>query len=79
MPSHNHYPVMLNEVMEMFAQANIEQPKNYLDGTFGRGGHAEAISNKFPELDIYALDKDKEAVDYAKDKFASKAKSKKSN
>ena len=77
MPSNNHYPVMLNEVMEMFAQANIEQPKNYLDGTFGRGGHAEAISNKFPELDIYALDKDKEAVDYAKDKFASKAKSKK--
>ena len=73
----NHYPVMLNEVMEMFAQANVEKPKSYLDGTFGRGGHAEAIDKKFPEVDIYALDKDKEAVEYARANWAPRSKSKK--
>ncbi len=73
----NHYPVMLNEVMEMFAQANIEKPKNYLDGTFGRGGHAEEVAKKFPDLDIYALDKDKEAVDFASKNWEQKSISKK--
>lgn len=73
----SHYPVMLNEVMEMFAQANIEQPKNYLDGTFGRGGHAEAVSKRFPEMDVYALDKDHEAVEHAKKNWEQKSKSKK--
>lgn len=68
---------MLNEVMEMFVQANVEKPKSYLDGTFGRGGHAEQVSSRFPELDIYALDKDKEAVDHAQENWAAKAKSKK--
>ncbi len=73
----NHYPVMLNEVMEMFAQANVQEPKNYLDGTFGRGGHAEQVTKQFPNLDIYALDKDKEAVDYANKNWEQKSKSKK--
>ncbi|MEM7647486.1 MAG: 16S rRNA (cytosine(1402)-N(4))-methyltransferase RsmH, partial [Pseudomonadota bacterium] len=77
MHKNNHYPVMLNEVMEMFAQANVEKPKTYLDGTFGRGGHAEQISQKFPELDIYALDKDKEALDHAQKTWGTQSKSKK--
>ena len=77
MHSKNHYPVMLNEVMEMFAQANLKKPENYLDGTFGRGGHAEAVAEKFPDLDIYALDKDKEAVDYAGKQWEQKSKGKK--
>lgn len=68
---------MLNEVMEMFAQANVAQPKYYLDGTFGRGGHAEAVSQKFPNLDIYALDKDKEAIEFAQKNWEQKASSKK--
>lgn len=75
--NNNHYPVMLNEVMEMFSQANVEKPKNYLDGTFGRGGHAEKVSSQFPELDIYALDKDKEAVDFAQKNWEQKSKAKK--
>ena len=68
---------MLNEVMEMFAKANIDKPKYYLDGTFGRGGHAKEVSNKFPDLDIYALDKDKEAVEFAQKNWEQKSKSKK--
>ncbi len=77
MHKNNHYPVMLNEVMEMFAQANVEKPKTYLDGTFGRGGHAEEVIKKFPELDVYALDKDKEAVEFANKNWEQKASSKK--
>ena len=77
MHKNNHYPVMLNEVMEMFAQANVEKPKNYLDGTFGRGGHASVVSEKYPDLDIYALDKDKEALEFAQTQWEQKAKSKK--
>lgn len=77
MHKNNHYPVMVNEVMEMFAKANVEKPKNYLDGTFGRGGHAEKVSQAFPEMDIYALDKDQEAVDYAKEAWSQKSQSKK--
>lgn len=77
MRSDNHYPVMLNEVLDIFAEANTEKPKYYLDGTFGRGGHAEEVSRRFPDLDIYALDKDKEALDYAKTKFEQKIKSQK--
>lgn len=73
----NHYPVMLNEVMEMFAQANVAAPKTYLDGTFGRGGHAEAVSAKFPNLDVYALDKDREAIDFAQKNWEKQSKNKK--
>lgn len=73
----NHYPVMLNEVLEMFAKANVKQPAKYLDGTFGRGGHAEAMAQKFPDLDVFALDKDKEAVDHARNNWEPQAKSKK--
>ena len=76
MPS-NHYPVMLNEVMEMFAQASNKSPKAYLDGTFGRGGHATEIHKRFPSTDIYALDKDHEAIQYAQENWATQAKNKK--
>ncbi|MCB0377132.1 MAG: 16S rRNA (cytosine(1402)-N(4))-methyltransferase RsmH [Bdellovibrionales bacterium] len=69
---------MLNEVMDMFAQADIENPShNYLDGTFGRGGHARALIDRFPELSLYALDKDKEAIEHGKEQFAQRAKNKK--
>ena len=71
-----HYPVMLNEVMEMFAQANRDTG-NYLDGTFGRGGHAQEIVKKYPDVNVYALDKDADAVGYAKDQWQERINSKK--
>jgi 16S rRNA (cytosine1402-N4)-methyltransferase len=77
MHRNNHYPVMMNEVMEMFAQANVDKPKSYLDGTFGRGGHSQEVAKRFPDLDIYALDKDKEAVEYGAKKFEPRVASKK--
>lgn len=77
MSDKTHYPVMLNEVMEMFAQANTEAPRTYLDGTFGRGGHAAAMAERFPHLDIYALDKDQEAIEHAQKNWSDKIQNKK--
>lgn len=77
MHKNNHYPVMLNEVMEMLEQTPVQQPKVYLDGTFGRGGHATKVFQRFPQLDIYALDKDRAALDFAQEQWEQEAKDKK--
>ncbi len=70
-----HDPVMLHEVIEAFEQISIEKPKNYLDGTFGRGGHSLEISRRFPGLVIHALDKDHQAIDHAELVWREKIKS----
>ena len=45
--------------------------KSYLDGTFGRGGHLRLVQEQFPGIQITALDRDQEAIDYAKKVFSS--------
>ncbi len=63
-----HQPVMLNEVIENFA---IQPAGVYLDATFGRGGHAQAILNLLgPNGRLLAMDKDPEAIAYARTQFA---------
>jgi 16S rRNA (cytosine1402-N4)-methyltransferase len=55
-----HQPVMLNEVIEYL---NIKSKGIYVDGTFGRGGHAMAILQKLSaEGRLLAIDKDPAAV-----------------
>jgi 16S rRNA (cytosine1402-N4)-methyltransferase len=63
-----HQPVLLDEVIENFA---IQPAGVYLDATFGRGGHAQAILNLLgPNGRLFAMDKDPEAIAYAHAKFA---------
>ena len=63
-----HRPVLLNEVLEVL---NIRPGGVYVDATFGRGGHAEAILQRLgPEGRLMAIDKDPQAVAVAKSKFA---------
>ena len=63
-----HHPVLLNEVIENLA---IQPDGVYLDATFGRGGHAQAILKQLgPEGRLLAMDKDPEAVAYARTHFA---------
>ena len=57
---HAHQPVLLTEVLEGL---DIQPDGVYVDGTFGRGGHAGAILDGLgPEGKLLAMDKDPEAV-----------------
>src|SRR5665811_2175707 len=62
-----HKPVLLNEVLQFAKEAN---PKWILDGTFGRGGHTQAMLKAMPQAHLVAIDQDAEAVEYARSSFA---------
>lgn len=65
---HSHQPVLLQAAIEAM---HIHPQGCYIDGTFGRGGHSEAILGLLGEQGcLYALDKDLAAVLYAEKKFA---------
>lgn len=62
-----HQPVLLNEVLAALA---IRKDGVYVDGTFGRGGHAAAILAQLgPAGRLLAMDKDPEAVQSARIQF----------
>jgi 16S rRNA (cytosine1402-N4)-methyltransferase len=62
-----HRPVLLAEVLDALA---IQPDGFYVDGTFGRGGHAAAIMDELgPEGRLLAMDKDPEAVQSAEEQF----------
>ena len=55
-----HLPVMFSEVLEGLA---VKADGMYLDGTFGRGGHARGILDRLgPEGRLLVIDKDPEAI-----------------
>ncbi|MHB8746061.1 MAG: 16S rRNA (cytosine(1402)-N(4))-methyltransferase RsmH [Gammaproteobacteria bacterium] len=63
-----HQPVMLAEVL---TGLHLQADGVYVDGTFGRGGHAAAIlQNLGPRGRLYAIDKDPQALQAARDRFA---------
>lgn len=65
--TNEHYPVLLNESLELL---NIKPDGVYVDGTFGRGGHSQAVLDKLsPNGRLIAFDKDFTAIDFAKNKI----------
>jgi 16S rRNA (cytosine1402-N4)-methyltransferase len=63
-----HQSVLLKESIEALA---IKPDGIYVDGTFGRGGHSREILQCLNEAGrLIAIDKDKEALDYAREHFA---------
>lgn len=62
-----HRPVLLDEVLDVL---QIKQDGLYVDGTFGRGGHAAAILARLgAEGRLLAFDKDPAAVAFAASQF----------
>ncbi|MBS0288129.1 MAG: 16S rRNA (cytosine(1402)-N(4))-methyltransferase RsmH [Proteobacteria bacterium] len=62
-----HKPVMLDEALEGL---NIVPDGVYIDGTFGRGGHSQAILKRLsPQGRLLCFDKDPQAVAFGKDQF----------
>ncbi|HYW93674.1 MAG TPA: 16S rRNA (cytosine(1402)-N(4))-methyltransferase RsmH [Gammaproteobacteria bacterium] len=60
MPRHEHQPVLLARVVEAMA---IKPDGLYVDGTYGRGGHADAILAALgPDGRLYAIDRDPQAA-----------------
>ncbi len=65
---YEHKSVLLNESIEAL---NIEPAGIYIDGTFGRGGHSQAILEQLGEQGrLIAFDKDPQAIKTAEQKFA---------
>lgn len=65
---HQHQPVLLAEVLEKLA---VKPNGVYVDATFGRGGHAQAILNQLhPTGRLLAMDKDPDAIAYACQHFS---------
>jgi 16S rRNA (cytosine1402-N4)-methyltransferase len=63
-----HKSVLLDEAITGLA---IKEDGNYIDGTFGRGGHSRAILAKLGDKGrLLAIDQDPEAVTYAHQHFA---------
>ena len=63
-----HQSVLLHESIKGLA---IKSEGIYFDGTFGRGGHSQAILKNLNEQGgLYAIDKDPEAIAFAKEQFA---------
>lgn len=64
-----HIPVMLGEAVEGLA---VQAGGRYLDGTFGRGGHARAVLSRLgPDGRLLLMDRDPTAIATAQADFAS--------
>ncbi|MBP3984493.1 16S rRNA (cytosine(1402)-N(4))-methyltransferase RsmH [Pseudoxanthomonas helianthi] len=70
-PAVLHLPVMFAQVMEGL---RVLENGTYLDGTFGRGGHARGVlRNLGPGGRLLLMDKDPEAIAHAEREFAGDA------
>jgi 16S rRNA (cytosine1402-N4)-methyltransferase len=66
-----HLPVLYGEVMDALA---VKADGTYLDGTFGRGGHARGVLAKLgPGGRLLLMDKDPEAIAVAEREFGGDA------
>ncbi len=63
-----HRPVLFEQVLDAL---RIKPDGFYIDGTFGRGGHAAAVLERLGEHGrLLAFDKDPDALEFAADRFS---------
>jgi 16S rRNA (cytosine1402-N4)-methyltransferase len=62
-----HLSVLCAEVLRFFSDKHL---RVYLDGTLGAGGHAQAVLEAHPEIEIFlAIDQDPDAMQIAKERL----------
>lgn len=64
-----HIPVLLNEVIDSYVSLKEKSDLVYFDGTFGRGGHFEAIQKNYNIKKAYIADQDLDAIAAAKNNW----------
>ena len=65
---YNHIPVLLKECIEGL---NIKEDGIYVDGTLGGAGHSQEICKKLSNKGLLiGIDRDLEALSFAKEKLA---------
>lgn len=70
-PQRQHVPVMLAEVLEGL---RLRRDGTWLDGTFGRGGHARAVLERLgPQGRLLVMDRDPQAIASAQQEWAGDA------
>lgn len=70
-PSQTHQPVLLSEVVTLLA---VVPDGTYVDGTYGRGGHSQAILDRLGQHGrLVVIDRDPEAVAAAGQRFGGDA------
>ncbi|MBN2547016.1 MAG: 16S rRNA (cytosine(1402)-N(4))-methyltransferase RsmH [Spirochaetes bacterium] len=62
-----HSPVMVNEVIEYLID---DRTRYFLDCTAGEGGHSAEILKRFPAVTVFALDRDKEILEIARNRLS---------
>ncbi|HEX6684860.1 MAG TPA: 16S rRNA (cytosine(1402)-N(4))-methyltransferase RsmH, partial [Candidatus Limnocylindrales bacterium] len=69
-PRGRHIPVLLERCLELLAPA-LERPgAAHVDATLGLAGHAKAVLERFPEVELIGLDRDPEALAIAAERLA---------
>lgn len=72
-----HFPVMVNEILEGFEVfRQIENPR-YFDGTFGRGGHYRTMKEFLPQMSAVVFDQDQQAIQFAQEHFSTEVQNQK--
>lgn len=64
-----HIPVLLHEVLELFADIG-DAPGVLIDCTVGYGGHTAALLEAHPGLEIVGIDRDDTALAFCAERFA---------
>lgn len=60
---------MYQEILNIFSEKEGLK-ENFLDATFGRGGHTRKILEAFPTIQVTALDQDPDAIEYGTKEFS---------
>lgn len=69
-PRGRHIPVLLERCLELLAPALQRRGAVHVDATLGLAGHAIAVLERFPEVELIGLDRDREALAIARQRLA---------